>query len=65
MEVNLYKRTDSKFYWVSWTENGKLKRKSTKCKLKKDAQKVVDKMKQGDRDKFVEAEERVKELFKK
>lgn len=42
MEIHLYKQKNSKFYWMRYTENGQLVRKSTKCVKKQDAKDVVD-----------------------
>jgi hypothetical protein len=42
MEIHLYKQKNSKFYWMRYTENGRLVRKSTKCVKKQDAKDVVD-----------------------
>lgn len=42
MDIHLYKQANSKFWWMRYTENGKLIRKSTKCAKKPDAKDVVD-----------------------
>ena len=41
MEIYLYKQKNSKFYWMRYTENGRLVRKSTKCVKKDEAKDVV------------------------
>lgn len=42
MEVQLFKRPDSKFYWIKWYNNqGELKRQSTKTTRFRDAKKVA------------------------
>ena len=40
MDIHLYKQKNSKFWWLRYTENGKLVRKSTKCVKKQDAKDV-------------------------
>jgi len=37
MDIHLYKQKNSKFWWMRYTENGKLIRKSTKCVKKSEA----------------------------
>jgi integrase len=41
MDIHLYKQENSKFWWMRYTENGRLIRKSTKCVKKSDAKDVV------------------------
>ena len=41
MEIKLYKRPDSHYYWMMWNYLGKLHRQSTKTSKKRDAQKVA------------------------
>lgn len=41
MEVKLYKRLDSPYYWMMWNYMGKLHRQSTKISKKRDAQKMA------------------------
>jgi len=41
MEIYLYKQKNSKFYWMRYTENGRLVRKSTKCVKMDEAKDVV------------------------
>jgi integrase len=47
MEIYLYKQKNSKFWWMRYTENGQLVRKSTKC-VKKDEAKDVVKLERDD-----------------
>jgi len=42
MEIHLYRQKNSKFWWMQYTENGKVIRKSTKCAKKPDAKDYVD-----------------------
>lgn len=42
MDIHLYKQANSKFWWMQYTENGKVIRKSTKCAKKPDAKDFVD-----------------------
>ena len=42
MEIHLYKQKNSKFWWMRYTENGQLVRKSTKCAKKSEAKDVAD-----------------------
>ena len=42
MDIHLYRQKNSKFYWMQYTENGKVTRKSTKCAKKPDAKDYVD-----------------------
>ena len=37
MDIHLYKQKNSKFWWMQYTENGKVIRKSTKCAKKSEA----------------------------
>lgn len=37
MDIHLYKQKNSKFWWIQYTENGKVIRKSTKCAKKSEA----------------------------
>jgi len=41
MDVSLYKRPDSQYYWMYWYVNGKINRKSTMTKQKRKAQKIA------------------------
>ena len=42
MDVHLYKQKNSKYWWVRYTDNGKLVRKSTKCVKKSEAKDVAN-----------------------
>ena len=42
MDIHLYRQKNSKFWWMQYTENGKVIRKSTKCAKKPDAKDYVD-----------------------
>ena len=42
MEIHIYKQKNSKFWWMRYTENGLLIRKSTKCAKKSEAKDVAD-----------------------
>jgi len=42
MEVHLYKQRNSKYWWVRYTDNGQLVRKSTKCTRKAEAKLVAE-----------------------
>jgi len=42
MEIHLYRQKNSKFWWMRYTENGQLVRKSTKCAKKPEAKDVAD-----------------------
>ena len=42
MDVHLYKQKNSKYWWMRYTENGNLVRKSTKCAKKSEAKEVAD-----------------------
>jgi len=37
MQISLYRQNNSKYWWMRYTDNGKLVRKSTKCTKKKNA----------------------------
>ena len=37
MDIHLYRQKNSKFWWMQYTENGKVIRKSTKCPKKSEA----------------------------
>ncbi len=43
MDVKLYKRPDSPYYWMYWYVDGKINRKSTMTKAKNKAQKIAKK----------------------
>ena len=42
MEVHLYKQRNSRYWWVRYTDNGQLIRKSTKCTRKAEAKLVAE-----------------------
>jgi len=42
MDIHLYRQKNSKFWWMRYTENGLLVRKSTKCAKKPEAKDVAD-----------------------
>jgi integrase len=42
MDIHLYKQKNSKFWWMQYTENGKVTRKSTKCAKKSEAKDFAD-----------------------